>query len=52
MGLQFYQNQLGGTQWHYLMAASVLTILPLVLLFFFFLRTFLAGLSSLKHVEA
>ncbi|HWA73699.1 MAG TPA: carbohydrate ABC transporter permease [Polyangiaceae bacterium] len=52
LGLQFYQSQNGGTQWHYLMAASFLTTVPIVLLFFFVQRTFLAGLSFMKNVDA
>lgn len=52
LGLQFYQSQLGGTQWHYLMAASLLTTLPLVLLFFFMQRSFLTGLSFMKNVDS
>lgn len=52
LGLQFYQSQLGGTQWHYLMAASFITTLPIVLLFFFMQRTFLQGLSFMKNVDA
>ena len=39
IGLQFYQSQHGGTQWHLLMAASMLTVLPVILLFFFTQRT-------------
>lgn len=52
LGLQFYQSQIGGTQWHYLMAASLLTTLPIVVLFFFLQRTFLRGLSFMKNVDA
>jgi multiple sugar transport system permease protein len=52
VGLQFYQSQLAGTQWHYLMAASVLTTLPIVVVFFFLQRSFLQGLSFLKGVDA
>ncbi len=52
LGLQFYQSQLGGTQWHYLMAASFMTTLPIVILFFFMQRTFLSGLSFMKNVDA
>ena len=52
LGLQAYQSQEGGTQWHYLMAASVMTTLPIVLLFFFVQRTFLQGLSFMKNVDA
>lgn len=51
LGLQFYQSQHGGTQWHLLMAASMLTVLPVVILFFFTQRTFLTGLTFLKNVE-
>lgn len=52
VGLQFYQSQLAGTEWHYLMAASVLTTLPIVVLFFFLQKTFLQGLSFLRGVDA
>jgi multiple sugar transport system permease protein len=52
LGLQSYQSQEGGTEWHYLMAASVMTTLPVVLLFFFVQRTFLQGLGSMKNVDA
>ena len=52
VGLQFYQSQLAGTEWHYLMAASVLTTLPIVILFFFLQKTFLTGLSFLRSVDA
>jgi multiple sugar transport system permease protein len=51
LGLQFYQSQLGGTQWHYLMAASLLTTLPILILFFFMQRSFLNGLSLMKNVD-
>jgi multiple sugar transport system permease protein len=52
LGLQFYQSQLGGTQWHYLMAASALTTLPIVALFFFMQRTFMQGMSTMTNVDA
>lgn len=45
LGLQFFQSQQGGTQWHYLMAASALVLLPVLLLFFFAQRTFIEGVS-------
>lgn len=51
LGLQFYQSQHGGTQWHLLMAASTLVTLPMVLLFFFTQRAFLRGLTFLKSVD-
>jgi multiple sugar transport system permease protein len=52
LGLQFYQSQLGGTQWHYLMAASCLTTLPILIIFFFMQKTFMQGMSSLTNVDA
>jgi multiple sugar transport system permease protein len=52
VGLEFYQSQLAGTQWHYLMAASVLTTLPIMVLFFLLQKRFLEGLSFLKSVDA
>lgn len=52
LGLQAYEGQLGGTEWHYLMAASVLTTLPIVILFFLLQRGFLRGLSSVSSLDA
>jgi multiple sugar transport system permease protein len=52
LGLQFYQSQHGGTQWHLLMAASVMTVLPIVLLFFLTQRAYLQGITFLKNVDA
>ena len=45
LGLQFFQSQQGGTQWHYLMAASTLVVAPVILLFFLAQRTFIEGVS-------
>jgi len=45
LGLQFFQSQHGGTEWHYLMAASTLVGLPIILLFFFTQRSFIEGIS-------
>jgi multiple sugar transport system permease protein len=45
LGLQFFQSQHGGTEWHYLMAASTIIALPIVVLFFFAQRTFIEGIS-------
>ena len=45
LGLQFFQSQHGGTQWHYLMAASAMVVLPIIVLFFFAQRTFIEGIS-------
>lgn len=45
LGLQFFQSQHGGTEWHYLMAAGTLISLPIILLYFFAQRTFIEGIS-------
>jgi len=45
LGLQYFQSQHGGTEWHYLMAASTVVILPVIVLFFFTQRTFIEGIS-------
>ncbi len=45
LGLQAYQSQLGGTEVHLLMAAAVLMVLPVVILFFFTQKTFIEGIS-------
>ena len=50
LGLQAYHSQHGGTEWHMLMAASMIVITPLILLFFLTQRTFIQGvrLTGLK----
>ena len=45
LGLQFFQSQHGGTEWHYLMAASTLVVIPVIVLFFFTQKTFIEGIS-------
>lgn len=45
LGLQFYQSQHGGTQWHLLMAASAMVVAPIIVLFFFAQRYFIRGIS-------
>ena len=45
LGLQAYQSQHGGTEWHMLMAASMIVITPLIALFFFTQRTFIQGIA-------
>lgn len=45
LGLQFFQSQHGGTEWHYLMAASILVLLPVMVLFFFTQKSFIEGIS-------
>jgi multiple sugar transport system permease protein len=46
LALQNYQTQHGGVQWHYLMAASAVLILPVVVLFFFAQKTFIRGIAT------
>jgi multiple sugar transport system permease protein len=46
LALQRYQSQTGGVQWHYLMAASTVTILPIVVLFLFTQRFFVQGIAT------
>jgi multiple sugar transport system permease protein len=45
LGLQFYQSQHGGTEWHYLMAASTLMVLPVLVLFLLAQRTLIRGIT-------
>jgi len=46
LALQSYQSQVGGIQWHYLMAASAVTILPIVILFFLAQKYFIQGIAT------
>jgi multiple sugar transport system permease protein len=46
LGLENYQNQHNGTPWHLLMAASVLVILPVLMLFFMAQKTFIEGIAT------
>ncbi len=46
LGLQAFQSRQGGTEWNYLMAASAIVILPVILLFFFTQRTFIEGIAT------
>jgi multiple sugar transport system permease protein len=46
LGLQSFQSQLGGSQWNLLMAAAVLVIIPVLLLFFLAQKTFIKGIST------
>ena len=45
LGLQAYQSQNGGTVWNLLMAASAMTIAPVIVLFFFTQRLFIQGIA-------
>jgi multiple sugar transport system permease protein len=44
VGLAYFQHRYGATPWHLLMAASVVTVLPCVLLFFAAQRYFIQGI--------
>jgi multiple sugar transport system permease protein len=46
LALQNYQSQGGGVQWHYLMAATVVVIVPIVILFFLAQKTFIKGIAT------
>jgi multiple sugar transport system permease protein len=46
LALQNYQSQHGGVEWHLLMAASAVTVLPVVVLFFFAQKTFIQGIAT------
>jgi multiple sugar transport system permease protein len=46
LGLQAFQAQNGATPWNLLMAASVLVIAPLIVLFFMAQKTFIEGIAT------
>jgi len=46
LGLQQYQSQSGGSEWQFLMAASVLLVAPVVALFFVTQKTFIRGIAT------
>jgi multiple sugar transport system permease protein len=46
LALQTFQSQHGGVRWHYLMAASAVTILPIIVLFTVAQRTFIQGIAT------
>jgi len=46
LGLQSFQSQHGSTPWNLLMAASVLVIAPVIVLFFMAQRTFIEGIAT------
>jgi multiple sugar transport system permease protein len=45
LGLQAFQSRSGGTEWHYLMAASTIVILPVIALFLAAQRSFVEGIA-------
>lgn len=46
LGLQMYQSQHGGVPWNLVMAASVLTVLPVVVIYVLASRQFVEGASA------
>jgi multiple sugar transport system permease protein len=46
LGLEAFQNKLGGSEWHLLMAASMLVCMPTLILFFLAQRTFIEGIAT------
>jgi len=46
LGLQQYQSQFAGSEWHLLMAASALRVMPIIALFFFAQKSFIQGIST------
>lgn len=46
LGLQAFQSQHGGTEWNQLMAASLLIIAPIIILYFLAQRTFVQGIAT------
>lgn len=46
LALQSFQNTHGGVQWNFLMAASAVTVVPIIILFFFAQKTFIQGIAT------
>jgi multiple sugar transport system permease protein len=46
LSLQAFNSEHGGTPWHLLMAASTVFSLPLIVLFFITMKTFLKGIAT------
>lgn len=46
LGLQAFQSKQGGSEWHYLMAASTMITIPLIVLFFFTQKSFIQGITA------
>ena len=46
IALQSYESQNGGVQCHFLMAASAVTILPVIVLFLLAQKTFIRGIAT------
>lgn len=50
LGLQVFKEQ-SSTQWNYLMAGSLLVLLPVIVLFFFFQKYFIEGSNILGNTD-
>lgn len=46
LGLQVFQSNHGGTEWNLLMAASLLILSPIIILFFLAQKTFVQGIAT------
>ena len=46
LGLQAFAGQHGGTPWNLMMAASLLVIMPVIILFFLVQKTFIQGIAT------
>ena len=46
LGLQAYQTQHGGTPWNLLMAATLMVITPVIVVFFFAQKVFIQGIAT------
>jgi multiple sugar transport system permease protein len=46
VGLQNFQSQQGGTEWHYLMAGAVLVTTPVIILYFLCQKSFKTGIAT------
>lgn len=46
LGLQVFQSTHGGTEWNLLMAASLLILTPVIVLFFLAQKTFIQGIAT------
>ncbi len=46
LGLETFKSMHGGTEYHYLMAASVMIVCPVILLFFVAQKTFIQGIAT------
>lgn len=45
LALQQFKAQHGGTEWALLMAATTITVIPIILIFFFAQKTFVQGIA-------